>query len=71
MIEYNCKHSFCVNCVKEMLNTYESDTNEYKKDFCCALCREKTEILTLSKINRNKNCYSKNILDNYLCKQIV
>jgi len=70
-IEYNCKHSFCVKCVKEMLNTYENDTNENKKDFCCALCREKIEILTLLKINRNKNCNSKNILDDYLCKQIV
>lgn len=69
MVEYNCKHSFCVDCVEKMLDAYKNDKDNNLK-LCCALCREKTEILTLSKINRNKICETKNKLQNYLCKEI-
>lgn len=71
MIELNCKHKFCVYCIKEMIFSYENDKNTNKKKPCCALCREKIEIFTLHKIQKNKNCNSKNILENYLSKEIV
>lgn len=71
MIDLNCKHNFCVYCIKEMINSYENDKNTNKKKPCCALCREKIEIVTLYKIKKNKNCNSKNILENYLSKEII
>lgn len=68
MVEYNCKHSFCVRCVEKIIESYKKDKNN--TDLCCALCRTKTEMLTLTKLNRIKNCETKNILQSYLCKEI-
>ncbi len=62
LIEYNCKHNFCVHCVKKTIQTSE----ENQQDPCCALCREKINTLNLCKINRNKNCSAKDLLIEYI-----
>jgi hypothetical protein len=62
MIKYNCQHSFCVMCVKKTLNSSQRDN----KDIVCALCREKVSFLNLYKVNRNKNCQTKEMLEKFL-----
>lgn len=65
MVVYNCEHSFCVTCVKKILNT--SKENDTK--ISCALCRENITSLNLYKLNKNKSCNTREILNKYLVDQ--